>query len=133
MTRPARRSARGLLLDEMLSGTIAEQLPEHGLDVIAWSRTRRWCPGRMGICRPEAGQDRVLVTANIAAFAAIATDSRASGRTHPGWCSSHARSRRTGHSLARWSSRWPPALSPANCLTVDARDVAPSDRTPSRI
>lgn len=90
MTRPARRSARGLLLDEMLSGTIAEQLPERGLDVIAVVED----PSLVSMPDEdlpviEAGQDRLLVTANIAAFAAIATDSRASGRTHPGWCLSH--------------------------------------------
>jgi predicted nuclease of predicted toxin-antitoxin system len=74
-----------LLLDEMLSGTIAAQLRTHGLDVTAAVED-----GSL-VSTPDedllayaAEHHRILVTANIADFAAIANDWRAAGRTHHG-------------------------------------------------
>ena len=74
-----------LLLDEMLSGVIAEQLRARDLDVVAVVES----PRRSGTPDEEllahaAEQERVLVTANVADFAAIATDWRAAGREHAG-------------------------------------------------
>ena len=74
-----------LLLDEMLSGTIAAQLRTHGLDVTAVVED-----GSL-VSTPDedllayaAEHRRILVTANISDFAAIANDWRAAGRTHHG-------------------------------------------------
>jgi hypothetical protein len=74
-----------LLLDEMLSAAIAEQLRARDLDAVAVVET----PGLVGTPDEEllayaAAQQRVLVTANVADFAAIATDWRATGREHAG-------------------------------------------------
>jgi hypothetical protein len=75
----------GLLLDEMLSGAIAEQLRAHDLDVVAVVES----PRLVGTPDEEllahsAEQERVLVTANVADFAAIETDWRVAGREHAG-------------------------------------------------
>lgn len=74
-----------LLLDEMLSGAIAEQLRARGLDGVAVVED----PRLVGTPDEEllahaAAQERMLVTANVADFAAIATDWRGAGREHPG-------------------------------------------------
>lgn len=73
------------MLDEMLSGTIAARLRERGLDV------RAVVEDALMVSTPDedllviaAAQNRVLVTANIADFAAIATDWRSAGRVHAG-------------------------------------------------
>lgn len=74
-----------LLLDEMLSGAIAEQLRARDLDAVAVVEN----PRLIGTPDEEllahaAAQERVVVTANVADFAAIATDWRAAGRAHAG-------------------------------------------------
>jgi hypothetical protein len=74
-----------LLLDEMLSGAIAEQLRARNLDVVAVVED----PRLVGTPDEEllvhaATQKRVLVTANVADFAAIVTDWRGAGREHAG-------------------------------------------------
>jgi hypothetical protein len=74
-----------LLLDEMLSGAIAEQLRARDVDVVAVVED----PRLVGTPDEEllaqaAAQERVLVTTNVADFAAIATDWRAAGREHAG-------------------------------------------------
>lgn len=74
-----------LLLDEMLSGAIAEQLRARDMDVVAVVEN----PRLIGTPDEEllahaVGQDRVHVTANVADFVAIATDWRAAGREHAG-------------------------------------------------
>lgn len=74
-----------LQLDEMLSGTIAEQLRARGIDAAAVAED----PAMIGTADEDllahaATQQRVLVTANIADFAAIATDWRAARREHAG-------------------------------------------------
>ncbi len=74
-----------LLLDEMLSGAIAEQLRAQDVDTVAVVEHLQL----VGTPDEEllvhaAGQGRVLVTANVADFAAIATDWRAAGREHAG-------------------------------------------------
>lgn len=74
-----------LLLDEMLSGVIAERLREQGLDAVAVVED----PALIGTADEEllvhaATQRRVLVTANVVDFAALATDWRAAGRQHAG-------------------------------------------------
>jgi predicted nuclease of predicted toxin-antitoxin system len=74
-----------LLLDEMLSGAIAEQLRSREFDVVAVVDDAEL----IGTADEElldfaARQERVLVTANVADFAAIATDWRAAGREHAG-------------------------------------------------
>lgn len=74
-----------LLLDEMLSGAIAAQLRSRGLDVVAVVEDASLVstPDE-DVLAHAAAQQRVLVTANIADFAAIANDWRASGRVHHG-------------------------------------------------
>lgn len=74
-----------LLLDEMLSGAIAEQLRARDLDVVAVVESPRLIgtPDEELLAHAVA-QERVLVTANVADFAAIATDWRAAGREHAG-------------------------------------------------
>ncbi len=69
----------------MLSGAIATRLRERGLDVIAVVED----PSLVStpdedLLAIAAEQDRVLVTANIADFVAIASDWRSSGRVHAG-------------------------------------------------
>lgn len=78
-------STSALLLDEMFGGVIAAQLRERGLDAIAVVED----PEQVSTPDEEllasaAERQRVLVTANIADFAVIARDWRASGRTHHG-------------------------------------------------
>jgi hypothetical protein len=83
---PARAvTTPALLLDEMLSGTIGAQLRARGVDAVAVVEDASL------VSTPDeellvfaAQQQRVLITTNIADFAAIATDWRASGRTHQG-------------------------------------------------
>lgn len=79
------RSVTALLLDEMLSGAIAEQLRARGIDVVAVVDD----PALVGMADEDllahaATQQRVLVTANIGDFVAIAIDWRAAGRGHAG-------------------------------------------------
>lgn len=76
---------RGLLLDEMLSPTIAGQLRERGHDVYAITQR----PDLVGIADGHvlalgADEDRVVVTLNIADFAALHSDWQAQGRSHAG-------------------------------------------------
>lgn len=85
VTSPATNTVRALLLDEMQSGNIAVRLRERGLDVTAVVEDPSL------VATPDedllviaAEQNRVLVTANIADFAAIATDWRSAGRMHAG-------------------------------------------------
>jgi hypothetical protein len=78
------RSVVALLLDEMLSGAIAEQLRARGIDVVAVVDD----PTLVGTADEDllayAATQRVLVTANIGDFAAIAIDWRAARRGHAG-------------------------------------------------
>ncbi|MGI8612466.1 MAG: DUF5615 family PIN-like protein [Nocardioidaceae bacterium] len=74
-----------LLLDEMLGGTIADQLRQRGYDVVAVVEV----VSLMSMPDEEllahaAEQQQVLVTANISDFAAIATHWRARDRVHEG-------------------------------------------------
>jgi hypothetical protein len=79
------RSVTALLLDEMLSGTIAEQLRARDIDVVAVVEDAALVATPDGDLLANATErECVLVTANIVDFTAIATDWRASGRTHPG-------------------------------------------------
>ena len=74
-----------LLLDEMLSGTIAVQLRDRELDVTAVVEdVSLLSTPDEDLLAYATDQRRVLVTANIADFAAIANDWRAVGRTHSG-------------------------------------------------
>lgn len=78
-------TAPRLLLDEMLSGTIAEQLRARRLDVIAVVEDMALVANPdEDLLAHAAEQQRVMVTANIADFVAIANDWRASGRVHHG-------------------------------------------------
>lgn len=74
-----------LLLDEMLSGAIAEQLRVRGLDAVAVVENARLIetPDEE-LLAYATEQERMLVTANVADFAALATDWRAVGREHAG-------------------------------------------------
>ncbi len=79
------RSVRALLLDEMLSGAIAEQLRARGIDSVTVVED----PALVGTADEDllahaAVVQRVLVTVNVADFAAIATDWRTAGRGHAG-------------------------------------------------
>jgi predicted nuclease of predicted toxin-antitoxin system len=76
---------KSLLLDEMLSPAIAQQLREHGADVVAITAE----PTMRGMADPDVlelatGQDRLLVTENVKDFAPLSTLWAAQGRTHPG-------------------------------------------------
>lgn len=74
-----------LLLDEMMSGAIAAQLRARNLDVVAVVEDSRpvGTPDEQ-LLALAATQERVLATANVADFAAIATDWRGAGRAHAG-------------------------------------------------
>ena len=74
-----------LLLDEMLSGTIAARLRDHGIDAIAVVEDA------LLISTPDEDllvhateHRRTLVTANITDFVALADDWRAAGHRHHG-------------------------------------------------
>jgi Domain of unknown function (DUF5615) len=74
-----------LLLDEMLSGTIAVQLRTRGHDVTAVVEVVTLVSTPDEELLAYATENRsVLVTANIGDFAAIANDWRAGGRAHHG-------------------------------------------------
>ena len=77
--------AIGLLLDEMLSGAIAEQLRARGHDVTAVVEDvgLTALPDEEVIAVASASS-RVLVTANIKDFVPLAQRYQASGRSHPG-------------------------------------------------
>lgn len=75
----------GLLLDEMFSGLIAEQLRAKGHDVIAVVTD----PALLGlpddqILAQATDTRRALVTANIKDFVPLDARSRAAGQTHAG-------------------------------------------------
>jgi len=77
--------ALALLLDEMLSGTIAEQLRSRGHDVIAVVED----PALTALADEEilalaSATGRTLVTANIKDFAPLDQRYKATGRTHAG-------------------------------------------------
>lgn len=109
---------KGLLLDEMISPKVAEQLRALGVDVVAISEspTLRRTPDP-DVLELAAGQDRVLVTDNIKDFAPLNASWAAQGRTHHGilFISSrtypHDRSR-VGHLVSALqqrvsADRWP--------------------------
>ncbi|MGI9092803.1 MAG: DUF5615 family PIN-like protein [Mycobacteriales bacterium] len=74
-----------LLLDEMLSGTIADQLRRRGYDVVAVvDDVSLVSTSDQDLLAHATDQQRVLVTANIADFTAIASDWRTGGRVHHG-------------------------------------------------
>jgi Domain of unknown function (DUF5615) len=74
-----------LLLDEMLSGAIAEQLRVRGLDVIGVVENQSVVgTSDEDLLVYAEREQRALVTANIGDFAVIATDWRATGRRHSG-------------------------------------------------
>lgn len=74
-----------LLLDEMLSGTIADQLRRRGYDVVAVVEDVSLVSTTdEELLAHATEQQRVLVTANIADFAAIASDWRTGDRVHHG-------------------------------------------------
>lgn len=74
-----------LLLDEMLSGVIAEQLRARDIDAVAVVEDSALIGASdEDLLAHAADRHRVLVTANVADFAAIATDWRAVGRKHAG-------------------------------------------------
>jgi hypothetical protein len=74
-----------LLLDEMLSGTIAAQLRACGIDVTAVvdDHSLVSTPDE-NLLSHATDQQRILVTGNISDFAVIANDWRAAGRVHHG-------------------------------------------------
>lgn len=79
MSRP------GILLDEMLSGAIAEQLRGRGFDAVAVVEDAALVSTPDDDLLVHAKENaRALVTANIADFMKIANDWRASGRVHHG-------------------------------------------------
>jgi hypothetical protein len=79
------RAVTALLLDEMLSGAIAEQLRDRDIDAVAVVEDAALVgTSDEDLLAHATAQQRVLVTANIGDFAAIATDWRADGRTHAG-------------------------------------------------
>jgi predicted nuclease of predicted toxin-antitoxin system len=74
-----------LLLDEMLTGTIAEQLRAHGHDATAVVDN----PALTGLADDEilaaaAADGRALVTTNVKDFVPLDHRHKASGRTHAG-------------------------------------------------
>ncbi len=74
-----------LMLDEMLSGTIADELRRRGYGVVAVVEdVSLVSTPDEELLAHATEQQRVLVTANIADFAAIAGDWRAGGRVHHG-------------------------------------------------
>lgn len=74
-----------LLLDEMLSGAIAEQLRARGHDAVAVVEDAALVgTSDEDLLALAAEQGRLLVTANIDDIVAIANDWRAGGRVHHG-------------------------------------------------
>ena len=119
----AARAVTSLLLDEMLSGAIAEQLRARDLDAVAVVES----PRLIGTPDEEllayaAGQERVLVTANIGDFAAIVTEWRGTGREHAGLVYvTVERFRGTGRSPERSSRRSWRCTTPSACLAPALR------------
>lgn len=74
-----------LLLDEMLSGAIAEQLSAKGHDALAVAADAELVslPDEQILAHASA-TDRTLVTANIKDFVPLDAQYRAAGRTHGG-------------------------------------------------
>lgn len=74
-----------LLLDEMLSAAIADQLRRRGYDVVAVVEdVSLVSTPDVDLLAHAAKEQRVLVTANIGDFAAIAGDWRTGSRVHHG-------------------------------------------------
>lgn len=77
--------SRPLLLDEMLSPKIAEELRQRGHDVYAIAeRPDLRGLGDAQVLAIGAEEDRAVVTLNIADFAALHADWQATGRSHGG-------------------------------------------------
>ena len=74
-----------LLLDEMFSGAIADQLRARGVDAVAvvGDSTLIGKPDE-DLLAHTAAQQRALITLNVPDFAAVATDWRAAGRVDGG-------------------------------------------------
>lgn len=107
-----------LLLDEMISPTLAQNLRAAGFDVVAISAN----PSLRGTSDPEVlelatREGRVLVTHNVKDFALLAASWAAEGRTHTGMLFISAKSFPSGRSQlgrlaaaleGRWADdRWP--------------------------
>ena len=78
-------AGRGILLDEMLSQSIAEQLRSRGLDAIALTEV----PGLSGIPDDEVltyatSVNRIVVTRNVRDFVVLDRQWRDAGRPHSG-------------------------------------------------
>ena len=78
-------TARAILLDEMLSPAIAEQLRKRGIDAVALTEIQ----GMSGISDEEVltyatGVNRVVVTRNVRDFVVLDRQWRDAGRVHPG-------------------------------------------------
>ena len=78
-------AGRGILLDEMLSPSIAEQLRDRGLDAIALTEL----PGLSGVADYEVltyatSVNRIVVTRNVRDFVVLDRQWRDAGRPHSG-------------------------------------------------
>jgi hypothetical protein len=79
------RAVTALLLDEMLSGAIAEQLRARDINAVAVAADSTLIgKADEDLLAQAATQQCVLVTANVADFVAIAADWHAAGRAHAG-------------------------------------------------
>ena len=78
-------TARAILLDEMLSPAIADQLRKRGIDAVALTEIQ----GMSGVCDEEVltyatGVNRVVVTSNVRHTVVLDRQWRDAGRVHPG-------------------------------------------------
>jgi hypothetical protein len=107
-----------LLLDEQISGKVAERLREQGHDVVATTAD----PTLRGLSDPDLfevaqEQERALVTYNRADFEAIIREDAAAGREHQGLVIVHP-TRFPGQEFAR--------LSKALAALIDSSPVSQS-------
>ena len=122
-----------LLLDEMFSGAIAEQLRAKGHDVLAVVADPALValPDEQILAR-AASTGRALVTANIKDFVPLDGRYRAASQAHAGLSSSQPRpSRRTAVTPPPSPAHCPPSsTSPHRCSLARSRS-SPGDSSPT--
>lgn len=91
-----------LLLDEMYPPALADTLTDHGVEAVTVRDLGLAGRADLDVLEAAASDGRVLLTENVADFAALAADWLLAGRHHPGIliALSSRFSRRPGHRAA---------------------------------